>query len=92
MGGVFMKISIENDLSELKNSLIKQGFNIFDLSQGIISDVYIYSEQSLGLVNLYKNISSTDQGSLIINAQGKTIEEIIYTINNRVYTPLFNLQ
>lgn len=87
-----MKISVENDLLEIKNYLISKGYNIYDLSEGVVSDVYIYSEKKIGLLNLYKNISSTDKGSLIINAQGKTIEEIIYTINNRVYTPLFNLQ
>jgi hypothetical protein len=90
-GGIFMKISIENDLLDIKSSLIRRGYSVFDLSEGVQSDVYIYSEKNIGLLNLYKNISSTEKGSLIINAQGKTNEEIIYTIENRVYTPLFNL-
>lgn len=87
-----MKISIENDLTDLKKALKLKGYDICNLSEGQISDVYIYSEKNLGLVNLYKNISSVESGSLIINAYGKSIEDIIYTINTRLYTPLFNLQ
>lgn len=88
-GGILMKISIENDLREVKNSLIKAGYKVYDLSEGVLSDIYIYSENSIGLVNLYRNISSSDKGALIINAQGKTMGEIIYSVENRIYTPLF---
>jgi hypothetical protein len=84
-----MKISIDNNLISVKNILRSKGYELYDLSENVISDVYIYFEDNPGLVNLYKNIHGDINGSLIINAFGKTNDEILYSINNRVYSPLF---
>jgi hypothetical protein len=84
-----MKISIENNLVGLKNILESKGYETYNFSDKVMSDVYIYSEENPGLVNLFKGIPGNSNGSLIINAYGKTNDEIIYSIKNRLYSPLF---
>lgn len=84
-----MKISVENSLIEIKRQLTDLGYDVYNLNEGIISDIYIYSEKRRGLFNLYNDIMGSDNGSFIIDADKKTIQEIIYLIHNRVYSPLF---
>lgn len=84
-----MKISVENNLIELKRQLTNQGYDVYNLNEGIISDIYIYSERESGLLNLYNNVIGSDNGSFIIDADKKTIQDILYLIHNRVYSPLF---
>jgi hypothetical protein len=84
-----MEISIENNLVELKRNLESKGYVIHNFSERLISDVYIYSEENPGLINLFRNLPGNLNGSLVINAYGKTDDEIVYSIKNRIYSPLF---
>ena len=84
-----MKISVENNLIEIKRQLTNLGYDVYNLNEGIVSDIYIYSEKGSGLFNLYNSITGSDNGSFIIDADKKTIQEIIHLMHNRVYSPLF---
>lgn len=84
-----MKISVENNLGEIKKKLVEEGYKVYDFSDNEISDIYIYSEDSTGLLNLNRNINGNVNGSLIINAYEKSINEIMYSVKKRLYSPLF---
>jgi uncharacterized protein (UPF0335 family) len=60
------------------------------------ADIYIYFEDVFK-ANYYSGVNSkilnsfipNDEGALLINACNKTIEQIIYIIEARVYSPIF---
>lgn len=84
-----MKISVENSLIDIKTKLAKEGYEVYDFSDRVPSDIYIYSEENVGLVNMYRGFEPNSNGSLLINAYGKSINDILYSIKRRIYSPLF---
>lgn len=84
-----MVISIDDSLIDLKKYLKKIGYDVHNKSENVVSDVYIYSEKNTGLANLYDTIEANEGGSFLIDADGKTFDEIINCINHRLYTSLF---
>lgn len=84
-----MIISCDQKLTELKQFLTNKGYVVYDIEENVPSDVYIYSEDKRGLFNLYNSIKAPEEGSFIINSDGKNYEEIEYEINHRLYSPLF---
>lgn len=85
-----MRISIDNNLNDVKNRLMKEGYEVYNFSDRVIADIYIYSEAVMGFSNIFDNIKADSHGSLVINAYGKTYDEIKYSIERRVYSPLFS--
>lgn len=86
-----MKISIEDQLTHLKKGLIDSGYEVYNFSESISSDVYIYSESNTGLHNLNNLINPVGEGSLLIDGDGKNLNEIQYILSHRLYSPLFNV-
>ena len=86
-----MKISIEDELLNLKKGLISLGYEVYNFSENVSTDAYIYSEKKTGLHNLSNSIDPAENGSLLINADGKTLNEIQYILSHRLYSPLFNV-
>jgi hypothetical protein len=84
-----MLISVQDDLKDIKKYLESFGYEVHNLSENVASDVCIYSESSMGFSNLYNSTIPKDSGSFIINADGKDINELLYSINHRTYSPLF---
>jgi hypothetical protein len=84
-----MLISVQDDLKDIKKYLEAMGYDVHNLSENLASDIYIYSESSMGFMNLYNNTATKDEGSYIINGDNKSINELLYSINHRTYTPLF---
>jgi hypothetical protein len=84
-----MIISVQDNLDDLYDKLGSMGYRVYRLGENQISDAYIYSEQNYGLSNLYSVAPPMENGSLLIDADNKTIEDIIYMINHRIYSPLF---
>lgn len=95
-------IAISRSLEQLKYELENLGYEVFfedDIKSPM--DIFIYSkgqdESSLYLTNqLLNNISSTEPysandygGTLLINGYGKSLEEIRYIIENKLYSPIF---
>lgn len=83
-----MIVSISDDLKKLSSVLMKHGFEIHNINEGIRSDAYIYSNNSQSLMNLNESIASSNE-SFIINADNKSLDEILFALKNRVYSPLF---
>ncbi|MDF2674283.1 MAG: hypothetical protein K0R09_2551 [Clostridiales bacterium] len=86
-----MKISIEDELVNLKKDLMNLGYEVYNFSQNVTSDAYIYSEEKTGLHNFSNSIEPTLDGSLLIDADGKSINEIQYILSHRLYSPLFKI-
>jgi hypothetical protein len=85
-----MKVSIEDNLTALKGYLTGMGHEVYKFSDNVVSDAYIYSERNTGLINMANMINGTGMGSLLIDADGKSPEEIQSILSHRVYSPLFS--
>lgn len=86
-----MKISIEDKLTGLKKGLIDFGYEVYNFSENVSSDAYIYSEKNTGLHNLSSSINPVLSGSLLVDADGKSLNDIQYILSHRLYSPLFKV-
>lgn len=84
-----MIISVQDNLIDLYDGLTSMGYRVHRLSENVVSDAYIYSEANLGLSDLYNMVPPRENGSLLINADNRNIDDLAYMINHRVYSPLF---
>lgn len=93
-------IALERGLEPLKQILEEKGYHTVyeDEMDGWVS-AYIYQDtnaigqQSLHTTlnnSLMSNTSEVNPGVLLIQAKDRTPEQIIYMIENRVYSPLFD--
>jgi hypothetical protein len=85
-----MRVSFEDNLMDLKGFLASKGHEVYNFSDSVISDAYVYSETNTGLINLTNMINGTGMGSLLIDVDGKSLEEIHNILSRRVYSPLFS--
>lgn len=84
-----MKICVANDLQYIREELKKRGYDIANEQNNTLCDAIICNLKNGGLTNLNMNNSIRREGTLIIDSGSKTIEEIEYILNNRVYSNLF---
>lgn len=84
-----MNISVSNELMYLKNQLRKKGYNVLDSNDKEIFDIIICDLKKGGLVSIIDDSNNfNSDGVLIIDIGNKSIEEIEYIINNRIYTSI----
>jgi hypothetical protein len=86
-----MKISIEDELAVLKKGLLDLGYEVHNFSENVSSDAYIYSEKNTGLHNLSNFINPILNGSLLVDADGKGLNDIQNILSHRLYSPLFKV-
>lgn len=84
-----MTICICSDLDYIKNELSKRGYKIINQISDEPCDAIICNLKYGGLANLNIQSSIRREGTLIIDSGSKTIDEIEYILNNRVYSSLF---
>ncbi|MCX7951215.1 MAG: YkuS family protein [Clostridiales bacterium] len=84
-----MIISVQDNLKELMLNLESLGYTVHKFSDKKASDVYIYSGRDTKMSNMTNSIDAAERGTLLINADNKSLNEILYAINNRTYSPLF---
>ncbi len=90
-----MIIALENDLHSMKSELIKRGYDVVSLDDGVPADVILYSSGRFpyyGGMNSLTALSSIEdsyRGALLINVVNKSLDEIINTINSKTYSSLF---
>ncbi len=96
-------IAISKSFANLKDQLEDLGYEVYFEDQiKAPVDVYIYSNDS-GQGSLYSAnqilgstfISGPDssyehKGTLLIDGMGKTLDEIKFILENRVYSPIFS--
>ena len=90
------KIAIQSGLENIKEKLIDLGYEVFDINErkSVEAIVYMADGYSIPYENQLINMAEGEEmvggrGAILINATGKTIDDIDYIINNRVYSPLF---
>lgn len=95
-------IAISRELAHLMDELLELGYQVFfedEISSPV--DVFIYSnhhgEPSLyaanqrlsSISNATSSVSEGYGGTLLIDGRDKSIDQIRYIIENRVYSPIF---
>lgn len=83
-----MIVSVDDKLIDVQEYLIEKGYSVYKLNEGVISDVYIYSNGDEGLAQITNSVIGNENGSFLIDADGKSLGEIEYMINKRTYSPL----
>lgn len=79
-------IAVERGMEILKMELEKLGYAVYYIDEKIPCDVFIFKS------NLNNNLDSVlpnSHGSLILNGEGKSVEEIDQIIRRGLYSPLF---
>lgn len=84
-----MKITVQDYLNNIYNRLKILGYDVHYSKEGVLSDIYIYSENKEGLNATYNSIMPTNTGCLLINSDNKEIKDIMYSVQHRIYSPLF---
>lgn len=84
-----MVVCISDDLRYLSDELRKRGYTVVGNGSSVPCDAIICNLKYGGLasVNMQNNIRA--EGTLIIDSGSKTVDEIEYILNNRVYSPIF---
>jgi len=93
-----MIIAIEKGLENLKEQLEQKGYKCFYIGEDGVADAIIYKDKdnhpyfqvnnSQSFTSL-KDRNTGISGALLINAENKTIDQIIDILNRRTYSPLF---
>lgn len=93
-------IALTKSLAHLKYELENLGYNVLfedEINSPVDVFIYLYDDQR----SLYSTTQKLDSavsssypdheyhGTLLIDGMGKTIDEIKYIIENRVYSPIF---
>lgn len=85
-----MKISIEKNLTELKNYLEEKGYTI--VSENDSADAYIYDKTPIMQISA-KNFSPISELAtdpiLLVNASGKSFAEIEQILTQKTYNKIF---
>lgn len=90
------KIAVQSGLDKIKNELGGLGYEVVDINDSNSVDAVVYMADGYNInyhnqiVNMNEGEDISDnKGVVLINATGKTVEQIDYIINNRIYSPLF---
>lgn len=85
---LFMKIYVSDDLYYIKEQLRNRGYSVMNESNNVPWDAIICNLKNGGLTNLNMNNSIRREGTLIIDSGSKSVDEIEYILNNRIYSNL----
>ena len=83
------RIALQENLQELKTSLETRGYEVVGFDDNGHIDAIIYTDDYIGFRNINDEGETNDFGAILRNANGKTLEEIQYIIENRRYGSLF---
>lgn len=89
------KIAVQDGLNDIKKELKKIGYTIVDMdSHEAEAIVYLKTDETIPYISSSINMNTKfdferQSGAILINAEGRTIEDIDKIIKNRIYTPLF---
>lgn len=83
-----MTICVSSELENIKEELTTRGYNVVN-NITAPCDVIICNLKNGGLINLNAQGNFRREGTLIIDSGSKSIDEIEYILNNRVYSSLF---
>ena len=88
-GGFIMVICVSEELNYIKDELINRGYNVVSNTNSMLCDAIICNLKNGGLIGLNAQNNVKREGTLIIDSGSKSVDEIEYILNNRVYSSLF---
>ncbi|AGK99573.1 YkuS family protein [Clostridium pasteurianum] len=83
-----MKICVSDELMYVKIELEKRGYEILEWNHKENCDALICNLKSGGLTNFIHESNVKKEGILIIDMGSKSIDEIEYILNNRIYSSI----
>lgn len=90
------RIAVQNGLDNIRDGLNSLGYEIveIDRSTGVEAVIYMADGYDINYHNQLVNMNegediTNNKGIMLINATGKTVEQIDSIINRRIYSPLF---
>jgi hypothetical protein len=83
-----MNVFVSPDLYYIKEELRNRGYSIVE-DGAVPCDAIICNLKNCDLNSFNVQTSLKREGTLIIDSGSKTISDIDYILNNRVYSPLF---
>jgi len=84
-----MNICVSEELNEIKDELINRGYSIISNINNMPCDAIICNLKDGGLMNINTQNNIKLEGTLIIDCGSKTVDEIEYILNNRIYSAIF---
>lgn len=81
-----MIICIEDQFESLKEELIRRGYSVVSKMNEAQCDALICNVKGGVLTNFSGQSNLKREGTIIIDVGSKTVDEIEYILNNRVYT------
>jgi hypothetical protein len=82
-----MVVAYQEGLEYLADTLLQHGFTPVAYENSRYADALIYYEEASGLLN---KLPGNTGRLLLINAYGKSPEQIVDILKRRTYTPLFS--
>ena len=82
-----MIVAYQKGLGETAKKLNEHGYNTVEWTKASTADAFLYTHSDEGLYS--KNYHASQEGMLLVNANGKTLDEILSILKYRVYSPLF---
>lgn len=85
-----MIIAIQSGLENLGDALREYGFEVVDIAGSDTAvDALIYMGESMPYVSVTNKAGTSRHGVFMVNARGKSADEIAQILSRRTYTPLF---
>lgn len=83
------RVAVQNNLVELKEELRSRGYEVVDFYDKGHVDAIVYIDDYNGIKSVNNESGLNTIGAVLINAKNKTLDQIIYVIENRRYEGLF---
>lgn len=83
------RVLVQEDLAHIKNELTNRGYELVDMDTGQNIEAIVYMSDGINSIN--QNLSDdslSSQGAILVNANGKSVDDIDSIISNKVYSPL----
>ena len=83
------RIAVQQGLEEIRKGLKNRGYEVADYDDRGYIDAIVYKNIDSSMGNVNNSADGNIYGAILINATGKTMEEIEYIIETRRYGNLF---
>ena len=85
-----MTVAVQKGLEHIAEALRQYGFDVVIYGEyNYPVDALVYLGESMPLTSSVSSVNHEHHGVFMINARGKSAEDIAQILNRRTYTPLF---
>ena len=83
------RIAVQQGLEQIRMGLKDRGYEVVGYDDGGHIDAIVYKSIDSSMGNVNNSAEGNIYGAILINATGKTVDEIEYIIETRRYGNLF---